>query len=286
MITTEVPAMTSFRPVFLAMLLFPLSLCAQDPPPQASPMHPLLTAKYSLAGGVFFPEKEFKIRVYGQLPGDEIDFGEAFKLSEDDSTGALDLRWRFGEKWSLFSQYWQLSDSAKATLQEDIRWEDVVFGEGTFAEATTDLKLARIFFGREFSSSSRHEFGLGAGLHWLEIGAGIKGQILTDLGDTELYSDSVEADAPLPNIGAWYIYALSPDWALNLRADWLSASIGDYSGGLTNIGAGIDWSFSKHFGIAASYLFFRLDVDVSKSDWRGGTELTQRGPYLRLRASW
>lgn len=276
--------MLIFRLFTLAILLFPMMLSAQEE--QETALNPMLTDTFTFNAGMFFPEKEFGIQVDGQVPGDDIDFGQAFKLRESDSTWALNLRWRFGEKWSLFSQYWSLSDTAKATLDEDIHWEDVVFEEGTFVKAGTEIDVARFFFGRKFSSSPRHEFGLGAGLHWLELGASLEGQIRTNMGDTELYRGKVEADAPLPNIGAWYLYALSPRWALNLRADWLSASIGDYSGGLTNIGAGLDWAFSDHLGVGLAYFYFTLDLDVKKKSWKGSTELTQHGPFVQVRASW
>jgi hypothetical protein len=70
------------------------------------------------------------------------------------------------------------------------------------------------------------------------------------------------------------------------RVDWLSASIGDYSGGLWNANAGINWQFSKHFGVGLSYQTFTLDVDVDKSDWHGKAEADQHGPMLSLTASW
>lgn len=255
---------------------------------QSQQGHPLLTSDFILSGGVFFPQKEFKLGVNGDdlRPDDPIDWGDSLGYREDESTFALDLKWRFGEKWSVSGQYWQTSDDTTATLEEDVSWEDVVFEKGTFVEGGVGLKVARLFFGRTFSTSEHHEFGLGLGLHWLELKAHLGGQILTDRGDTEYYRGSVSADAPLPNIGGWYTYAFSPKWAVYTRLDWLSASIGDYSGGLWNLGAGVNWAFSKHVGATLAYNYFNLNIDVKKNDWNGSADLSQHGPFLSLTANW
>ena len=97
---------------------------------------------------------------------------------------------------------------------------------------------------------------------------------------------SASAAFPLPNIGAWYMYSWSPKWMMQVRADWLSATIGDYSGNLWDGQVGINYQPFKNIGFGLYYKAFLLDVDVEKSDWRGKAELNQNGPLLTLTASW
>jgi len=122
-----------------------------------------------------------------------------------------------------------------SVLEEDIEWGDVVFGAGSNAAAGTSFSLTRIFFGRQLDTSRSHDFGIGAGLHWLEMGAFIEGEILIN-GTPTASRRSVSEGAPLPNIGAWYMYSISPRWALRTRLDLLSADVGDYDGLLVNSG--------------------------------------------------
>lgn len=253
---------------------------------QSDSIHPILASEFTLTGGIFFPNEEFKISVHGETPRADVDFNDAFKVSRSESTGAMNFRWRFGEKWSLAGQYWSVSDVGKATLEEDVEWRDVVLEQGTFAKGEVGVDIARIFFGRKFSTSPKHEFGAGLGAHWLKLSASVEGQVLTNLGDTEHYRDSVSSAAPLPNLGAWYTYAFSPRWAITAKADWLSVSFDEYSGSLLNAGAGIDWAIMEHFGVGLSYNYFKIDVDVKKSDWKGSTRNTQQGPFLYFNATW
>lgn len=265
----------------LLLALTPVAVQAQS---QAG--HPMLADKYLLAAGMFFPDKNLELQVNGTSPGELIDFDERFKTDASESTGAFTFHWRFGEKWELQGQYWKTSDSGSAVLEEDIRWEDVVLQAGSFVEASAGIDVARVFFGRKFSSGPNHELGLGVGVHWLQVEASLQAQLLSDLGDTEFYRDTATADLPLPNIGAWYTYAWSPRWALVTSVDWLSASVGDYSGGLWNAQVGVNWAVFKNVGFTASYNYFELDGDVTNSNWRGAVNVSQGGPFVALTASW
>lgn len=277
------------RPLPALLCLFGLlsasPVLAQDPPDRE--FHPLFSSSFVVNIGLFHPDKEFKIRVDGQVPGEEIDLEQEADAKESETTGAFSLLWRFGEKWSLAGQYWAINSGADWQLEEDYEWEDLVFKEGTFAEIGVDLDIYRVFMGRKFYTRPGQEFGAGVGLHWLELEAFIAGQVFVeDQPDTEFKKSTVSAKAPLPNIGAWYNYSWSPKWVLTTRFDWLDASVGDYSGGLINAQAGVHYQVFKNAGLGLSWNFFRIDLDVDDADWHGRVESRQTGPYLSLNINW
>jgi hypothetical protein len=263
-------------------LLIPNLVHAQD----MGQRHPQLEDDFIFAAGAFLPNKTLKIRVDGSVPEQGVDFDEVVDLSSDQSTANASLRWRFGEKWSISGQYFKTDDAGSAELVEELHWEDYVLRVGSNVGAGVGSKVARLFFGREMSAGPRHELGLGAGLHWLEISAFVEGEFFINDESTGFRRESVSADAPLPNIGAWYWYALSPRWLITTRVDWLAASIGDYSGSLWNANAGINFQPWRNVGIGLSYQLFELDIDVDKSDWHGGADLTYHGPFLGLNVNW
>ena len=252
----------------------------------ASDRHPLLEDRFIIHGGFFVPDKEFRVRIDGSVPGKDIDFGESVDTSTSETSGQVEFLWRFGEKWSVAGQYFKTSESATATIEEDIEWEDVIYEAGATATAGYNVDVARIFFGREVSSSDQYEVGLGAGLHWLELGAFIEGEAFIGDESTEFRRNAVDAGAPLPNIGAWYWHAFSPRWLFQSRLDWFGASFGDYSGDLWNASVGINYQPWEHFGFGLSYQYFKLSIDVDKSDWKGATDLTYRGPFVSFNANW
>ncbi len=263
-------------------LLFSSPVFAQD----SDARHPLLEDDFILSVGGFLPSKEFKIRVDGQVPGRDIDFNEGVDVAKDDATGSLTFLWRFGEKWSVGGQYFRTSDSGSLILSEDISWGENVLKSGSSVGAGIDVDVARLFFGREFSSGPRHELGAGVGLHWLQIGAFIEGEFFVNDASSGFRRETATADAPLPNIGAWYWYAFSPRWLLSTRVDWLGATVGDYSGNLWDASAGINFQAWEHVGLGLSYQYFGIDLDVDKTDWRGRVELTYSGPFITLNVNW
>ncbi len=244
-------------------------------------LHPFLQRGFSLDVGVFFPDRHLDLSVNGTVGGinEEIDFDQDFRLGSADETFSAELSWRFRGKWSVVGQFFKTSDSARVMLEEDIEWGNVVFGAGSFAAAGSDFTLTRIFFGRSLNTGKSHDVGVGGGLHWLHIGSFIEGEILVN-GVPSAARRSVSVEAPLPNIGAWYKYSISPRWALRARLDLFSADISDYDGLLLNASLGLNFQVFEHVGLGLSYNYFELDVSVDKSDWRGNVETIYDGVYV------
>ena len=251
-------------------------------------VHPYLDQNFFVDLGMYFPDREVTLSVNGTVlgPADRIDFDEQFGLKKSDETFALNFGWRFGEKWQLGGQYFEASGKVRSALTEDVEWNDVVFGEGTGVAVGQEFSLLRVFFARRFKSSENSEFGLGAGIHWLEIGAFIEGNATINGVDLGFRKESVSADAPLPNIGIWYTHSFSPKWAFKGRYDWLSAKVGDYDGTLINASLGVNYQMFEHVGLGLSYNIFTLDVNVRKNDWKGNFETAYKGPYLNMSFYW
>ncbi len=256
---------------------------------ETSDIHPWLSAKYSVDVGLYMPEREIALRVDGPLgtiQGNDIDFEESFGLSKRDDLFAMNFAWRFGEKWELGAQYFKSDGERSAVLDEDVEWRDLVFGAGTGVTAGIDFTLVRAFFGRNFDSAEHHDFGVGLGLHYLEIEAFIEGQATINGQPAGFRRDSVSGKAPLPNIGAWYVRSLSDRWAVKLRADWFGASYDDYDGELINLSAGINYKVFEHVGLGVSYNYFKLDVGVDKQNWRGEVKTVYDGVFVNASAYW
>jgi hypothetical protein len=252
-------------------------------------VHPYLTHEFFVDVGVFYPDRKVTLRADGLVsgPSDSIEFTSEFGLKKSDETFALNFGWRFGEKWELGGQYFKSGGDRGKVLDEDVEWNDIIFEQGTGIAAGQNFSLIRIFFARRFESSSdQHEFGVGAGFHWLEISGYIEGDLIIGGGGTEFRRESVEAKAPLPNLGVWYMYSISPKLALKARFDWLDVSFDIYDGTLVNASAGLNYQAFEHVGIGVNYNIFDLDVGINKSDWRGNAELSYEGVFAYLSFYW
>lgn len=264
------------------LCLFCYSLAVAD---EAANAHPFLSEKFNVQLGIYSPRRNIAIRVDGSLGGEneEIDFGDELGVAARDDIFAAEFTWRFGEKWSLRTQYFDASGSKSSVLENDVEWGDDVIQAGSSVTAGSSLTMSRIFFGRSFDSSPKYDYGIGLGVHWLETGAFIERDIIISFGE----SSAVSASGPLPNIGGWLYYSPSSKWLVGGRLDWLEASLGDYAGGIFNLALGANYQLMDHVGVGVKYQVFKLHVDIKKSDiWRGRLITEFAGAYLYLSGNW
>jgi opacity protein-like surface antigen len=272
-------------PVSLLMLASP-GLLAQD-----ANYHPSLTDNFILVVGAFRSDNSFTISAEGQTvdsDGRDIDFGDTVGVDESSTLVNAQLRWKFGKgrKWSLWGQYFASDASGDATLEKDVEWQDVVFGEGSFVDSGVKISVARLFVGRNLYRTDQSDFGIGAGLHNLDISAYIGGEVIVDGESTGYQRLKSSNSQPLPNIGVWYNFSPSYRWLLHGRADWISADIGDYDGTMWNFNAGAGVQVTDHFGLDLSYQYFDIDLNIKKSDWRGSVNMSYNGPVISAIFSW
>lgn len=277
-----------YRPnlFFFALMLLstPGLLLAQD-----YEYHPTISDNFVAALGAMRSSNSFDLEaeVPGG-PGEEIDFGNTLGVSSHSTFFNGQLRWKFGHtrKWSLWGQYFSNNATGNATLTEDVEWDGVTYGEGSFVDAGVKLAVTRLFLGYSFVKNAQNDFGVGFGIHNLDLSAYIKGEFIID-GDTAgSGKKAVGASQILPNIGGWYNYSPAKHWLLHGRVDWISANIGEYDGGLWNASAGVNYQAWRNVGLDLSWQYFNLHVDVTKTNWTGSVNMTYSGPVLALTFAW
>lgn len=276
------------RRLSLLALLMPVAGWGQD----SADVHPYLDTKIYMSVGVFLPDQNKKLGLDASVelpepgPAPYIDFSETFSFRDSDEAFSAEFGWRFASNWQLRSQYFRVENDATVTLEQDIEWGDVQYNTGTSVSAGSDMQITRLFLGRTFRSSNSREFGLGIGGHILDLSAYIEGNATINGVDVGYRRERASIAQPLPNIGAWYVHAFSPNWAARLRFDWFEANVGKYDGRIINSAASIGYAIGDHFGLSMAYNFFEIDVDLDDGDWRGRVKLRFDGPYVALTGYW
>jgi len=269
-----------------ALLFASGTLAAQD-----YDWHPVLSDSFTASLGAMRSSNSFTIEANGIAdgdPGTEIDFGDDLGISKHNTFFNGQIKWKFGgtERWSLAGQYFSNNAKGDATLTEDFEWDGDTLLAGSSVEAGVKLSVARLFLGYSFVKSDQTDFGIGAGLHNLDIKTYIEGNFITPDGVTTVERKEVSASQPLPNIGAWLAFSPAKRWLLHARVDWISANIGDYDGTLWNANAGVNFQAWRHVGIDLSWQYFNLNLGVDKTDWDGRADMTYSGPVLAVTFNW
>ena len=267
----------------LALILTVPGLAAE-----ADDVHPLMTSEYWANLGVYFSERDFSASAEGSVAGitRSLDFESNTGLKDRPDLFMAELGWQFTPDWGVALQYFESKRSASRTLSDSIEWQDLVFDVGVRVDAESSVEITRLFFARRFRDKGPHSLRLGAGIHWLRVGAGLAGEATLNDLSREFRRSVVKTEIPMPNIGAWYRYSPSRRWIFNLRADWLSASVDEYKGGIWNAVAGVGFSPWDHVGFGLSYQFFQLDGTIKEDRWRGDIQTSFTGPVVYISGYW
>jgi hypothetical protein len=140
-----------------------------------------------------------------------------------------------------------------------------------------DFDDLRVSAGYSFFKRRDKELGVGFGLHV----AGIK----TALQAAGVGSESSDVTAPLPVLNLYGAFALTNEWAVRMRVDWLSLNYDVYSGDLRNTAIDVLYQPFRHVGFGFGMRSFILDVEIDDPQWRGKARTSFTGPTLFMNVS-
>ncbi len=280
----KISSVKSFFPMKLtiSILVFLLSIPIVHSQEKKEDQNPLYSNKFVISAGLYSSAKTIGIRVNGSGENQLIDFKEAFDLNNNEITFFGNFNWRFSKKWTLSAEYFSVKNGNKWELDEDIHWGDVTFKEGSNVKIGFSLDMYRVFVGRSVLQKTKHELGIGLGIHDLQVGAYITGDAYINNDDYNFERRSVSANAPLPNIGFWYYYFPTSKWGLTANIDLFGLTVDEYFGSLYNVRAGVNYQIFKNFGVGLSYRYFKFTAKVDKKYWNGKFNMIFQGPLLSI----
>ena len=216
-------------------------------------------------------------------PTFELDLG---KLGTDENAevpfiaAALPL----GRHWDVNLEYFSFDESGLRQAQFDFEYDDLMVTAGARLETQLGIDLLISNFGYLWRAGERGELRAGLGIHMAELDVGMQATVFANDVIVSQGSTTEAMLAPLPNIYLGGRYALSPKWLVRARVGWLSLSYDDWDGDLLSVGAQLEYTISRRFGIGLGYTNVDLDVSHEDSVGREKYELDMTGPTLYVRA--
>jgi len=243
------------------------------------PNHPALTDRFTFEIGAQYSRSTTSASL-GPTSGGTgvvVDFEDTLGLDERNWIGVAGVLWRISERWRLEVDYFSLNRNATRTLATDIEWGDQNFTAGTTVNTSYDFSDVRIAAGYSFFKRRDKELGVGFGLHVAKIDASIS--------SASAGTEGSDVTAPLPVFNLYGAFALTNEWAVRFRMDWLSLSYGDYSGDIRNTAIDAIYQPFRNVGFGLGMRNMIVDVEIEKDDWRGRARTVFSGPVASLRVS-
>lgn len=241
---------------------------------QQSGAHPGLQDRFTIQIGAYAPNADTTAYLNSSAlaRGTSISFEEDLNLTDRKTVPAILASLRLGERWRVEGEYFSLHRSGARAISRTINWGDNTYALGTTVSSTFDTDIFRLSVGYSFIKDNQRELGAVLGLHATDFTA-----TLSAAGVGARTGDGL---APLPTIGVYGAYAFTPKWLLSGRLDYFSMNYNEYDGSLVNFSVGVDYRFTRHFGVGLSYRHVDYDVTATKSSFNGGLNYKFNGPMI------
>lgn len=246
---------------------------------EAVPSHPALTDRFTLELGAFYSRSstEASLGPSGGGTGVVINFEDTLGLEDRNWLGIGGFLWRISERWRLEVDYFKLGRDATRTLATDVTWGDQTFTAGTTVNSSYDFTDYRISAGYSFFKRRDKELGAGFGVHVAKIDA--------SLATTGGIVEGSDVTAPLPVLNLYGTFALTNEWAVRMRLDWLSLNYDIYSGDLRNTAIDVLYRPFRNVGFGLGVRNLVLNVEIDDPTWHGKARTVFTGPTVFMSVS-
>ena len=204
------------------------------------------------------------------LAGAAIDLEDSLGLDEQTSTFLLAVQYRLNRRHSLALSVTELDRSASRTINDEIEWGDYIFRAEGVVETELDTRVFKLTWRYDFSDMDRLNAGFLAGLSTFDLGATLSGEARLESSDGDEWVEGVvegaSAVAPVPVVGFFLDYALSPEWVVRFGADVIDLSISTHSGRVLEAEFAVEYVVTDWFGAGVGLGGTDLEYRSDKKD--------------------
>lgn len=259
-----------------AVLLASLTPAFAD---DAVPDNPILRDKFYFAVGAFVPKTSTSASLDSTNlgAGANVDFERALGMTTQKVVPDAAFRWRFGERWRLEAEYFELNRSGDKKIEQDITWNGVTFTTGTEVLSKFNFSDIRTSVGYSFFKRKDKEIGASFGFHVASYDVGLQA--------SGTGNEAKKILAPLPVFSVYGQFALTDEWAVGGRLDRFTMSYDHYDGNVSSIGLDVHYQPFSHVGFGFAYRSLFIILRASKPDFTAQFNQTFQGPLLYMSAS-
>lgn len=242
------------------------------------PVHPALTDRFYIGAGVFFPKTATSAQLTSRTGvGASVEFEDSLGMRSSDTVPAGFARMRFGERWRVEAEYFQLNRSGERVIDRDIQWGENVYPVNASVRSKFDFSDLRVSAGYAFFRTPDKELGAGFGLHVAAYDVGLSANAIGE--------EQQDVTAPLPVLSLYGQFALTERWAVSARLDRFSLSYENYDGSLTALGVDLVYQPFRHVGFGLGYRSLFIALEAEKSGRTLKVDQSFQGPLVYMNVS-
>lgn len=241
---------------------------------------PWFVERLKVTGGYFLPFQSTGVQVSeSEFLGTEVNLEDDLGFNDHIHSFNAGLQWRASARSRFDFSYNRLHRSATHQLQKTIRFGENVYQVNAETDAYFNADIFRLTYGYAILQGPRYEAGLMAGVHVIRTDMGIA---LTSKEQGVDVKDDYDVTAPLPNVGIWGGYAITPRLAVNGDVSYMSLTVDDVHGDILTGNIQLTYNIAKGFSAALGYSGTRVQMDGERNGLLGDVDWRYHGPSLSV----
>ncbi len=203
-------------------------------------------------------------------------------IDDQDESFFLEYTYRFKPDWALVAGTYQFAGSGGRTTSRDFEYDGIQFTTGSTINASLKVDAYIVDVLYRAYNTDRFEVMVGGGVHALDLGAEIRGQVRINDLESQFRESRSTLLAPVPNLRLMSLWALSDKIVLRLNAGWLSAKVDEYDGSFAYVHLRGAYQFNDRFGVSLGYQYTDIDITQERSRSTLAFDVGLDGPTLTM----
>lgn len=199
-------------------------------------------------------------------------------MSREVVSGTIWTAYRLGERHRIQFSFEDLSRTATRTLQRDIDINGVTYSVGTTVHSVFGVQFYNLSYAYSFLQDDRMEISVTAGFDTIRTHFSVE-------DPTRFETEHFTFPLPLPGFNA--DFALTKDFWLRQRLQFMYVPVQNYSGLLIDFSTSLEYSVIKNVSLGLGLDLFRLQLEKRSSsdslgDFEGKVEFHSAGLMLYI----
>jgi len=259
--------------LFLALVSASIAFHAFSERAIAESVNRALDEQVTIRVGPFWADVDASIKALGQ------DFKIDEGLSADKVDFAISGLWRITPRIRLEAGYSGIKSESSDTLDSDVELGLLTVPAGLRVDGKLETEVLRFALGYAFAREESWEAGVDLGINFTTVKETFR-VTLPGMSGTEL--STVDVSQPLPTIGLFFNYGITPKWYWTSRAGVFAFDFGDIDGTIYDLAGGVEFRPWDQVGVGLSYGFNSADVTITGGGQKTDVEWEYKGPVLYL----
>ncbi|MGH8083267.1 MAG: hypothetical protein ACREP7_22005 [Lysobacter sp.] len=255
--------------------LLPLTLALAACAAYALPAH-AEDDRFTVRLGAMSVDTSGELSAGTNFQGQPYRFSQDFDFGSKQTVPRIEGLFRFSERNRLLFNYWGYDKSKRATLSENISFDNTTIPAGSFAKAKAKFELASVMYDYAVVETDTVSWGLQIGVEYAKL----EGKLDAAAGTSSYHTSSSE-DGYAPVVGTRVTLSPNDHWRFVLQGQYLDAGwgdFGDYKGDISRANALAEYRFTESFGVFVGYDWFKIDAKRGGRDGVIGLDQRFKGP--------